>query len=41
MWFRKGLHDEFYDEDNEPLDPSAAGSSGLHIKWTVRTNIRE
>jgi len=41
IWFRKGLDDDFCDDDNEPLDPSAAGSSGLHIKWAVHTNSRE
>ena len=39
--FRKGMEDDFYDKDNEPSDPLAAGSSGLHIKWAVHTNNRE
>jgi len=41
IWFRKGLDDDFYDDDNEPSVPSAAGSSGLHIKWALRTDNRE
>jgi hypothetical protein len=39
--FRKGLGDDFYDDDNEPSDPSAAGNSRLHIKWAVHINSRE
>lgn len=41
FWFGKGLDDDFYDDDNEPSDPSAAGSGGLHIKWAVHTDSRE
>jgi hypothetical protein len=41
IWFRKGVDDDFYDDDNEPSDPSAAGSSGIHIKWAGHTKSRE
>jgi len=41
VWFRKELDDDFDGDDNEPSDPSAAGSSGLRVKWAVHTNSRE
>jgi hypothetical protein len=41
IWFRKGMDDDFYDDDNKPSDPSAAGGSVLQIKWAVHTKSRE
>ena len=41
IWFRNGSDEDFYDEAKEPSDPSAEGSSGLHIKCAVHTDISE